>query len=94
MITIVAVRPNIGDNVLSRQWNFAHLDHVKNGYLAARISFESEAPFPYKDIKKLQNHPSHFLKRNHVACRRFAPIGRLNEAHCCMRCRQLSECQG
>jgi hypothetical protein len=54
MISIVAVRPNIDDNIFSRKQNSAQLGDVnENGWLADPNYFESELSFLYEDMKIL-----------------------------------------
>jgi hypothetical protein len=61
MIVIVAVRPNNYDNFLSHQWNYAHLDYVKQGAYPIPTILELDYPFFRRIFKFYQNRSSCFL---------------------------------
>jgi hypothetical protein len=76
MITIAAVRPNIDDNFLSRESNYAHSDHVNEKWTLTNPHYlKNGLLFLYDDIWIWKNHPSTFFQRRHTAHRREAPIG-------------------
>jgi hypothetical protein len=51
MVAIVAVRQDIDDNFLFREYNYVYLDFVKKEFLADPNYNESELPFLSDDIK-------------------------------------------
>jgi hypothetical protein len=62
MIAMVAVRPNIDDNLFSREWNYAHLNYGKeNRCWADPNYFQSEFPFFRTILTMCQNYPSNFF---------------------------------
>jgi hypothetical protein len=55
MVAIAVVRPNLDDNLLSRQWNCVHLNDAKEKRcLADSTYFKDELSFRYDEIKILQ----------------------------------------
>jgi hypothetical protein len=67
-ITILAVRPDKDDNLLSLSWNCAHVDDVKERWMLNRSQLFWKVIFPFfrtTILKCCQNHRSNVLNRRH-----------------------------